>query len=165
MTVTSLHLQLTKEPDARAEMLVRRPAAEVFEAFVDPAVTTRFWFTKSSGRLSPGARVRWDWEMYGASAQVEVVGFEQDRKLAIRWGDEASGFNSVEWTFERQAENETFVSVVNSGFQGDGDAVVTQALDSTGGFNMVLCALKALLEHGIALNVVADKAPDAHVRP
>ncbi|WP_271754473.1 SRPBCC family protein [Cohnella sp. JJ-181] len=145
-------------------MLVRRPAAEVFEAFVDPAVTTRFWFTKSSGRLTAGARVRWDWEMYGASAQVDVVEIEQDRRLAIRWGDEEHGFTSVEWTFERRAENETFVSVVNAGFQGDGDARVAQALDSTGGFTMVLCALKALLEHGIALNVVADKAPDAHVQ-
>jgi uncharacterized protein YndB with AHSA1/START domain len=34
---------------AKAEMLIRRPVAEVFEAFVDPAVTTRFWFTKSEG--------------------------------------------------------------------------------------------------------------------
>ncbi|MFC3798807.1 SRPBCC family protein [Cohnella sp. GCM10012308] len=146
-------------------MLIRRPAAEVFEAFVDPAVTTRFWFTRSSGRLSSGARVQWDWEMYGASAQVEVVTIEQDRLLAIRWGDEENGFTSVEWTFERRAENETFVSIVNAGFQGDGDARVAQALDSTGGFNLVLCGLKALLERGIALNLVADKAPDAHVRP
>lgn len=29
---------------------------------------------------------------------------------------------------------------------------------------MVLCALKALLEHNVVLNVVADKAPDAHVK-
>lgn len=28
---------------------------------------------------------------------------------------------------------------------------------------MVLCGLKALLEHNIVLNLVADKAPDAHV--
>ena len=42
--------------EARAEMLIRRPAAEVFAAFVDPAVTTRIWFTKSSGRLEPGKR-------------------------------------------------------------------------------------------------------------
>ncbi len=28
---------------------------------------------------------------------------------------------------------------------------------------MVFCGLKALLEHNIALNLVADKAPDAHV--
>ncbi|MDG0809300.1 SRPBCC family protein [Cohnella rhizosphaerae] len=146
-------------------MLVRRPVEEVFEAFVDPSVTTRFWFTKSSGRLAEGARVRWEWEMYGAAAEVDVLAIEPNRRIKIRWGDETNGFTQVEWTFTDRGANETFVSVVNSGFQGDGDAVVAQALDSTGGFNMVLCALKALLEHGIELNVVADKAPDAHVRP
>lgn len=32
--------------EAKAEMLIRRPVAEVFAAFVDPAVTTRIWFTR-----------------------------------------------------------------------------------------------------------------------
>jgi hypothetical protein len=39
---------------AKAEMLIRRPVAEVVEAFVDPAVTSRFWFTRSTGRLEVG---------------------------------------------------------------------------------------------------------------
>ena len=38
-------------PIAKAQMLIRKPVSEVFTAFVDPAVTTRFWFTKSSGQL------------------------------------------------------------------------------------------------------------------
>lgn len=58
-------MSLETAPTARAQMLIRRPAAEVFEAFVEPSVTTRFWFTKSSGRLTPGSEVRWEWEMYG----------------------------------------------------------------------------------------------------
>jgi hypothetical protein len=33
-----------------------------------------------------------------------------------------------------------------------------------GGYTMVLCGLKALLEHNVILNLVADKAPDHHVR-
>jgi uncharacterized protein YndB with AHSA1/START domain len=41
---------------AGSEMLIRRPVAEVFEAFVDPAVTSRFWFSEGSGRLEPGKR-------------------------------------------------------------------------------------------------------------
>lgn len=35
----------------KAEMLVRRPVPEVFEAFVNPELTTRFWFTRGSGSL------------------------------------------------------------------------------------------------------------------
>jgi hypothetical protein len=47
--------------------------------------------------------------------------------------------------------------------QGDGDEIVAQALDSAQGFTIVLLGAKALLEHGVALNLVADKAPYANV--
>jgi uncharacterized protein YndB with AHSA1/START domain len=43
-------------PCAKAEMLIRRPVSEVFEAFVDPAITSKFWFTRGSGRLEAGRR-------------------------------------------------------------------------------------------------------------
>jgi uncharacterized protein YndB with AHSA1/START domain len=35
-------MALKNKPTAKAQMLIRRPAAEVFEAFVDPAITTKF---------------------------------------------------------------------------------------------------------------------------
>jgi hypothetical protein len=60
-------MKLQHAPIAKAEMLIRRPPGEVFEAFVDPAITSRFWFTKSSGRLETGKQIRWDWEMYDVS--------------------------------------------------------------------------------------------------
>ena len=54
------------QPVAKAEMLIRRPVAEVFEAFVNPVLTSKFWFTKGSGRLEAGKQVKWDWEMYNS---------------------------------------------------------------------------------------------------
>jgi hypothetical protein len=51
------------------------------------------------------------------------------------------------------------VRIINSGFAGGGDAVVQQVADSTQGFSLVLAGLKALLEHGIRLNPVADRYP------
>ena len=63
-------LQLTQPPIAKAEMLIRRPVVEVFAAFVDPAITTQFWFTKGSGRLAADKQIQWEWEMYGASANM-----------------------------------------------------------------------------------------------
>ena len=35
-------LELIQTPVARAEMLIRRPVAEVFEAFINPEITTKF---------------------------------------------------------------------------------------------------------------------------
>jgi hypothetical protein len=34
-------------------------------------------------------------------------------------------------------------------------------MDSTGGYALVLAGLKALLEHGIFLNLVSDRHPDS----
>lgn len=149
---------LNHVPIAKAEMLIRKPVEEVFEAFIDPAITSRFWFTKSSGRLETGKRVQWDWEMYGASADVEVKKIEENKRILIEFG------TTVEWIFTPRAENETFVTITNSGFKGVADDIVKQVIDSTEGFTIVLCGLKALLEHDIVLNLVADKAPYAHVK-
>jgi hypothetical protein len=48
--------------------------------------------------------------------------------------------------------------VTESGFRGGADEVVAQAIEATAGFTLVLSELKALLEHGKALNLVRDKA-------
>src|ERR687894_240020 len=139
---------------ARAEMLIRRPVAEVFEAFVNPAITTKFWFTRSSGRLEVGKQIRWDWEMYNASAQVSVKAVEQNRRILIEWP--GYGTTTVEWLFTHQADDTTFVSITSTGFSGDGDEIVKSVIDATAGFTMVLCGLKALLEHDMILNLIAD---------
>lgn len=140
-----------------AQMLVRRPVAEVFEAFVDPAITTLFWFSKGSDRLGPGKRVRWDWEMFGVGDTLVVREFEQDRKLRIQWDSDAT---EVEWTFEPRGDDATLVRIATRGFRGDGGELLAQAVDAKGGYTMVLAGLKAWLEHGIELGLVHDQFPD-----
>ena len=143
-------------------MLVRRPLDEVFNAFVDPTITTRFWFTRSSGKLEPGAKVTWEWEMYGASADVHVRAIERPSRILIEWGEPST---TVEWRFTSLGAEATLVRISNTGFRGTEEEVVGMALDCMGGFSLVLAALKAWLEHGIALDVVADRDPEAHVSP
>ncbi len=145
---------------AKAEMLIRKPVAQVFEAFIDPDITSQFWFTKGSGRLEAGKEVRWEWEMYGVSIRVAVKEIEMNKRIRVEWpGDGAP--TTIDWKFTPRPDKTTFVSITNSGFSGDEEAVVKQALDSTEGFTLVLCGLKAYLEHNIRLNLVADRFPDA----
>jgi uncharacterized protein YndB with AHSA1/START domain len=152
-------VNITHVPVANTGMLIRKPVAEVFEAFVDPAITSRFWFSHGSARLQAGRQVRWDWQMYDVSVQVAVKAVEQDRRILIEWGNPDAA-TTVEWQFTARPDHTTFVDITNRGFQGNGDEVVKQALDSTGGFVLVLAGAKAFLEHGIALNLVADRFPD-----
>jgi uncharacterized protein YndB with AHSA1/START domain len=155
--------KLTRAPVAKAQMLIRRPVADVFEAFVDPAITSRFWFTKGGERLEPGKQIRWDWEMYGLSTTVDVHAVELNRRILIGW-DRPQNPSSVEWTFDARGDQATFVSVNNWGFRGDDDAIVAAALDSTQGFSLVLASAKAFLEHGVELGVIADHHPAEHVQ-
>jgi uncharacterized protein YndB with AHSA1/START domain len=147
------------EPVAKSEMLIRRPVADVFEAFIDPATTSQFWFTKGSARLEAGKEVQWDWEMYNFSVPVRVKEVEQNKRIVVEW-DAYEDPSTIEWVFTARPDNTTFVSITNSGFGGTSDERVKKALDSTEGFTFVLAGLKAWLEHGIELNLVRDRFPD-----
>jgi uncharacterized protein YndB with AHSA1/START domain len=145
-------------PKVHQQMLIRAPVDQVFRAIQDPAVTRRFWFSRGSGPLEAGKRVRWDWEMYGAGANVDVREAEPGRRIVLDW--DAHGGTRIDFRFEPRSEGATMVVIEVTGFAGP-DACAN-AIDSSGGFAFVLSAMKALLEHGIELNVVPDKAPEAH---
>src|SRR5262245_10571935 len=157
-------LHLTPPPVAETGMLIRRPVAEAFEAFIDPCITTRFWFPEADGRLELGKPVTWRWPMYGASTRVTAKAIEPNKRIVIEW-DGYSGRTTVEWKFANLGENATFVTIIESGWTGDGDALVEYATNSTQGFTWVLAGLKALLEHDIQLNVVADRFPKGTAEP
>ncbi|MFD0206871.1 MULTISPECIES: SRPBCC family protein [Saccharothrix] len=147
-------------PVVNTTMLIRRPPAEVFRAFTDPELTTKIWFTKSSGPVEPGAELRWTWEMYDLSITVRVKEFEQDRRFVIEW---QNGPRPTTWEmrFTPYPDDTTKVDLTETGFGGDDpEAVVAWAMGSMGGFTEVLAAAKALLEHDIVLTLVADRHPD-----
>jgi uncharacterized protein YndB with AHSA1/START domain len=131
-------------------LVIRRPVEEVFRAFVDPAVTTRFWFTRSSGPLEPGATVSWDWEMFDVGTKVSVKEVVPNERIRIEWNPDDP--STVRWTFTPH-ERGTHVRIVEDDIKGD---VAAHALDSMQGFSLVLAGAKAWLEHGIELNLVAD---------
>src|SRR5436190_21714204 len=100
------------EPVATAQMLIRTPITDVFSACVAPTVTSRFWFSKSSGRLEAGKRVRWDWEMYGVFTHVDVKSIEQNKRILVEWNGPDNP-STVEWIFDAKGTHRTFVTIKN----------------------------------------------------
>lgn len=143
---------------AKAEMLIRKPVSEIFQAFIDPEVTRKFWFTKGSEKLEQGKSVVWTWEMYGFSLTVLTKIIEKNKRIIIEWGNKGEE-TIVEWIFTSLNEKETFVSITNSNFQGEIDKIITEVRNSTEGFTLVLAGAKAYLEHQIQLNLVLDRFP------
>ena len=157
-SINAKNTALTRVPIAKTGMLIRKPVGDVFEAMVNPEITTNFWFTKASGRLEAGRRVQWEWEMYDISIPVIAKAIEPNARVVIEW-PAYSGPTTVEWSFAPQKSGTTFVSVSESGFTGSGDELLKYVADSTQGFTLLLAGLKAFLEHGVRLNLTADRYP------
>ncbi len=149
------------QPEIKQQMLFRVPVERAFAAFSDPAVTTKFWFSHSTGPLIAGQSVTWEWRPYQHAVSVRVLTIEPNRRIVIQWGDEQK-HSRVEWTFMPHGNNATMVTVCNRDFSGfSNEEMVPLAIDSMGGFSLVLANAKAYLEHGIELNLIYDKAPEA----
>lgn len=143
-------------PTVECQMMIRKPVATVFQAFIDPEMTTKFWFTKSSGLLEKGKTVTWEWEMYGVSDSITVKEVIPNQKITIQWDNPAT---TVDFEFTPLTDDTTYVVIKNYGFSQTGDDLIDAIKDNTGGFTTVLDGLKAYLEYGIALNLVKDKFP------
>ena len=145
-----------KEKCAEAQMLIRKPVEEVFEAFINPAITKNFWFTKGSDRLEVDKKITWTWEMYNISTTVIAREILPNQRILFEWDSPAK---AVEFNFKELDDDSTFVTVTESGYDKTGDELIAAIKDSTGGFTIVLDGLKAFLEHRINLNLIADKFP------
>jgi uncharacterized protein YndB with AHSA1/START domain len=138
-----------------AQMLIRKPVEDVFEAFINPEVTTNFWFTKSTGRLEEGKTVIWEWEMYGVKNAVNVHQIIPNQLIRTEWGEPST---NVDYEF-RTMEKGTLVIIKSYGFSQTGEDLLKVINDNTGGFTTVLDGCKAYLEHRIKLNLIEDKFP------
>ncbi len=141
---------------ARATMLIRRPRAEVFNAFVQPQLITKFWLKSTTGPLGAGAQVQWDFMVPGARETVTVLELDEPQRLRFAWSDGVS----VDMKFADEPDGATRLSVEATGFRGDQQ--LDQIVDATEGFSIVLCDLKTLLETGRSANLVGDKAELIH---
>ncbi|MFC7347027.1 SRPBCC family protein [Chryseobacterium zhengzhouense] len=139
----------------QSQMLIRKSINEVFEAFINPEITTHFWFTKSSGKLEEGKTINWEWEMYGAKSEVKVHQIIPNELIKTEWGSPAT---NVDYEF-KEMEKGTLVIIKSYGYSQTGDELLAVINDNTGGFTTVLDGCKAYLEHGINLRLIEDKFP------
>ncbi|VFA40857.1 SRPBCC family protein [Chryseobacterium indologenes] len=138
-----------------AQMLIRKPVEDVFEAFINPEVTTNFWFTKSTGKLEEGKTITWEWEMYNVKNVVNVLRIIPNQLIKTQWVEPSV---NVDYEFKKM-ENGTLVVIKSYGFRQTGEELLKQINDNTGGFTTVLDGCKAYLEHGINLRLIEDKFP------
>lgn len=144
---------------ARARSLVHALPGKVFEAFVDPEMMRQFWFQRKDKGLKTNESVTFYLsEQEGAFGfSVQVLDLVPDSLIHIKWGDD-DGWTEVRWLIEQNPSGGTVLTIEESGFTGSSEEIMDRVIDSTKGFNQVIIAAKALIEHGVAINVVSDHA-------
>ncbi len=157
-------MTLKKPLVAKTSMLIRRPAKDCYDAFVDPATTSKFWFSDGSDRLDKAKRVTWTWAMYGVSTEVDVKELVPSKKIIVVWDVDKEEPTTIEWTFDEKPDGSTYVEIKNFGFKGHDDDAVENLVQTTDGFALVIAGAKAWLEHGLQLNLVRDKHPGMLVK-
>ncbi|MEX0723549.1 MAG: SRPBCC domain-containing protein [Gracilimonas sp.] len=148
-----------------AKMLIRKPLAKVFEAMINPKITSKFWFTKSSGSVEPGKTLEWEWGQFGVSDTVDILEVKTNEYISLEWklGELKT---KVEMFFEAYSDTSTLFKVTENGFWDSIPAKdekleekINLMLGQNGGWNLMLSSMKAWLEHELDLNLTADHNP------
>ncbi len=151
---------LNQTPVVRADMLIRKPVEEVFEAVADPKQLSGYFTTGGAvGRLQTGATVTWDFHDFPGAFPVHVVEVIENRRIVLRWDaadqDEEAGKSGAYQTqvtlgFEPLEDGRTLVTITEEGWRQT-PAGMRSALSNCEGWTGMLCAMKVFLEHGINL--------------
>lgn len=151
--------KLSDDTSVRAAIMVHGAPLNCYEAFSRPENMTRFWFPRASGPLEPGAEVTWALgdEADALTIPVHVIEARPGECLVFDWGD-PDATTQVAITFTEKGPM-TEIEIVETGHAGPEDDRLTALLDSTGGFNQVVVAAKALVEHGVSVQIVRDRVP------
>ena len=132
------------------------PASDVLSAFTDADKMSQFWFHRGDDGMKQGDPATF---ILGAgedafSFDVAVIELDFPNKLVIEWQGPDGHNTQVTWTCA-EAEGSTILTIEESGFIGNDENITERIIDSTGGFSQVIVAAKALIEHGVSVNVVA----------
>ncbi|KEO82805.1 SRPBCC family protein [Tumebacillus flagellatus] len=130
------------------KFIIRKPAHEVFEAFVDPSKIANFWFSSSSARWEAGKTITLRYEEYNAQVDIKILEVDTHKKIIFQWGAAEAG-NVVTITLTEQENESTIIEVKEEGFTGSGDELLNTMLDNKEGWVYMLSCLKAYLEFGV----------------
>lgn len=142
------------QPIARVSMIIHAAPADIVNALVAPEKLSRFWLASASAPLRVGRTVHWKFMVPGAEADTTASRIDPEKGMAWTWSDGTG----VDIDLEKLDDGATAVTLINHGFQGSAEDIVSAALNASEGFALVLADLKVMLETGSAANIVRDKA-------
>jgi uncharacterized protein YndB with AHSA1/START domain len=139
------------KPEFQVQLKIRRSAAEVFEAVVNPDKLSGYFVQSSSGPLAEGVTVIWSFAEAPEPFAVVVTELVTNELIRFGWPAEDGGYNTqVEMNFEPIDAANTMVRIRESGWK-ETPGGIKASYGNAGGWMHMMCCLKAYLEYGINL--------------
>jgi uncharacterized protein YndB with AHSA1/START domain len=136
--------------EVKTKIKILKPVSDVFEAIVDPAKMSNYWFSSGSGRLEQGKTVTLRYDEYDAKLDIKVIEYKVNKKIVYLWS--ASGEETVVTiTLKELDTTGTIIEVNEKGWKKDDDSLISKLLGQKEGWVYVLTCLKAYLEFGVNL--------------
>jgi len=136
---------------------IQKPVGEVFDGVRNPEKLSRYFTTGgASAPLDANTTVMWEFADFPGAFPVRVKEVVQDKLIAFEWDaagevkDPGNIVCRVEVAFEALSENETLVSISESGWP-ETQKGLELSYGNCMGWSQMLSALKAFLEYGINL--------------
>ncbi|WP_438315505.1 SRPBCC family protein [Sporosarcina sp. FA9] len=123
---------------------ILKPAHEVFEAIVDPAKMSNYWFSSGTGRVEQGKTITWKYDEYNAEGIIHVLEVEENKKIVFSWGETV-----VAITFKELDATSTIIEVNETGLKEDDPEIINKMMGQKEGWVYMLTCLKGYLENGI----------------
>ncbi len=135
--------------EVKAALQVSRPVNKVFEAIVDPAEMTKYFISRSSGRMIEDKQIIWGFPEFEEEFPISVDKIVKDSYISYHW--EVDGETLlVEITLNPVNGDSTVVTITEKSRDND-EAGILWLMRNTEGWANFLACLKAYLEYGINL--------------
>lgn len=136
---------------------IQKTVSEVFDAVYNPEKLSKYFVTAgASAPLDEGKTVTWEFADFPGPFPILVIQSVKNERLAFQW-PAANPLKSgqpyqttVEITFEKLSQDNTLVSISESGWEESDNGYKDSRGNSQGWMNMITC-LKAYVEYGINL--------------
>lgn len=132
--------------EPKSALQIQKSVEDVFEGIVNPEHMTKYFISKSTGRLESGKEVIWQFPELDEKIQISEIKTDANRSICFVWDPETV----VNITLKKVAVNDTLVRVIESAKELT-DQNLKWALENSGGWANFLACLKAYLEYGIQL--------------
>lgn len=145
------HGRSEMEPKFQVQLKILKPAAEVFEAVVNPKQLAGYFVKTASGPLVEGSTVMWSFVEAPQPAPVKVLQVVPNQRIVLAWEAAEGGYDTqVVLELKPLDAGATLVQISESGWHKDPKGFES-AFGNCGGWMHMMCCLKAYLEHGINL--------------